>query len=188
MRVLHDMDVPHWVTLRALKRGVKLVIFAISKMLGIRIRIVDDIYEEVRENVDVMIKLDKLVGVTSIMGIKREILDTYPNIMEDLKEYDIDVREHIHIGDKKYRPFGWRKYSDPNRKRLWIPPLDQPKETWNYDSDYILGKRKLLKSGQLPLWHVDGMGYLKHYIIFLYWILVEGGEIYEKREDDTEEN
>lgn len=180
VRVLHDMDLANRDSLEALKRGIKLIIYALSKMLHIRIGVVDDIYEEVREHADTLIKLDKLVGVTSVMGIKREVLNTYPDIMEELEEYSVNMHEHIHIGDKKYRPFGWRQFSDPNRKRLWIPPLDQPKETWHYDTDYISGKRVLLKDGQLPIWHIHRHDDLKHYIDFLYWVLIEGGEIYEK--------
>lgn len=180
VRILHDMDFANRRPLIALKRGIKLIIYALSRIFRIRIGVVDDIYEEIRENADTLIKLDKLVGVTSVMGIKTEVLNTYPNIMEELREYnDVDVREHIHIGDKNY-PFGWRQFSDPNRKRLWVPALDQPKETWSYDTDYMAGKRILLKDGQLPIWHVHHPKNLKYYIDFLYWVLKEGGEIYEK--------
>lgn len=180
MKVLHDMDVARVPPFIAFKRGVKLILYSVFMCLGIRFRFIDDIYEEFRESADVIIKLDMLVGVDSVMGIKTEVKKIYPDIMEELREYGVDVREHIHIGDKKHRPFGWRQFSDPNRKRLWVPPLDQPKGTWGYDKDYIAGKLVMLKKGQLPIWHVGRPGWLKDYINFLYYVLIEGGQIYEE--------
>lgn len=168
--VLHDMDEPHWNIFIALNRGTKLILYVICRLLRVRMRFVDDVYEEVRRNADTLAKLDKLLGVTSVMGIKREILDTYPGIMEELKRYDVDVREHIHTGGNR----------DPNRERFWVPPLDQPRETWHYDTDYNKGKRTLLKKGQLPIFHVDRPDFLTDYVNFLYGIIVEGENIYEE--------
>lgn len=177
--VLHDMDLSSWDTLAAIKRGIKLIIYAISRIFRVRFSFVEDIYLEARKNADIIIKLDKLVGVESIIGINTDVLRDHPNIMKELREFCPDVREHIHIGDKNYRPLGWRKFSDPNRKRLWIPPLDQPKETWHYDLDYEKGTLPLLKEGQLPIFHIDSMNSLSNYINFLYWLLIENGKIYE---------
>ncbi len=168
--VLHDMDEPQWNVYLALGRGVRLIVYVICRILGVRIRFVDDIYEEVRENADTLIKLDKLLGITPVMGIRREVLDTYPGIMEELERHGVDVREHIHIGGNR----------DPNRKRLWIPSLNQPRGTWHYDTDYNKGKRILLKKGQLPIFHVDRPDFLTDYINFLYDIIVEGESVYEE--------
>ncbi len=171
MKVLHDMDRPYLGAFPALKRGAMLILYAISRVVRLRFEFMDNIYEEVRENADVLIKLDKLVGVESVVGVRDEICRSYPHIMERLKEYDVDVREHIHIGKRHL-----------NRKRLWIPPLNQPKETWHYDRDYIDGNKVMLKKGQLPIWHIDRPDRVKDYINFLYSVLVEGEQIYENLE------
>lgn len=180
MKVLHDMDLPREAPYLAFKRGLKLILYSFFMCLGIRFSFIDSIYEEFRENADLIIKLDRLVGIEPVIGIKTEVQHIYPNIMTELRKQCMDVREHIHVGDKKNRPFGWGQFSDPNRTRLWVPPLDQSKETWSYDTRYVAGEKMLLKEGQLPIWHIHRSDWVKHYINFLYSVLIEGERIYEE--------
>jgi hypothetical protein len=106
-----------------------------------------------------------LIGVTPIFGIRDTVLAKYP----DLKTYP-NLRVHTHIG----------KAPDPNRVRIWNPPLNQPSYTWHYDRDYMMGKTVLLKSRDTyPVWHVDTPQDLPHYIDFLYAVICEGKQIYE---------
>lgn len=170
IKILHDYDDPYIRSNYAIKRGLKLLLYGIFKRLGLKPAFLEPVYNEVRENADILIKLDKLVGVTSIMGIKDGVQDEYPEIMKELGEYGVDVRTHIHIGEPP----------DPNRIRTYRP-LDGlehiSSNVWHYDTDFVAGKRPILKEGEMPIWHVDRPHYLKHYIEFLYAALIEGIEL-----------
>jgi hypothetical protein len=80
------------------------------------------------------------------------------------------VRTHVHIGE----------IPDPNRIRTY-EPLDGlehiSSNVWHYDTDYVSNQRPTLKEGEIPIWHVDRPQFLKHYIDFLYEVLVEGMEL-----------
>ena len=104
------------------------------------------------------------------MGIRDKVQDHYPDIMKELRNYGVDVRTHIHIGE----------ISVPNRKRTWKPLVGLEhisSNVWRYDFDYILNQRPKLKEGEIPIWHVDRSYSLKHYVDFLYEVLVEGMEL-----------
>jgi len=149
---------------------VKLFLYGIFKRLGFKPKFLDPIYNEVREYADTIIKLDKLVGVTPIMGIRDKVQDQFPDIMKELGEYGVDVRTHIHIGEPP----------DPNRIRTYEPLTGLEhisSNVWHYDTDYVSNQRPTLKEGEIPIWHVDRPQFLKHYIDFLYKVLVEGMEL-----------
>jgi len=170
MRILHDYDDPNLSPNYAIKRGLKLIIYGIFKRFGLRPKFIQHIYDEVREYADTLIKLDKLVGVTPIMGIRDKVQDHYPNIMKELSEYGVDVRTHIHIGE----------IPDPNRIRTYEPITGLEhisSNVWHYDTDYVSKQRPKLKDGEIPIWHVDRPHFLKHYINFLYEVLVKGMEL-----------
>jgi len=112
-----------------------------------------------------LIKLNRLCGVMPIFGIRDEIRERYDAEINELAEkYGLDVRRHIHEGDN----------SDPDRKRLWVPPLTQSMDTWHFDTDWIKGIKVVLKPDELAIFHVDVPHYLKHYIDYLYEVLIDG--------------
>ena len=83
------------------------------------------------------LKLDKLVGVTPIIGIRNSVKEQYPDIMKDISKYEVDVRNHIHIGEPP----------DPDRIRTYEPLTGLEHITsnvWHYDTDYVLGNKPLL--------------------------------------------
>ena len=166
MKVLHDWDDPYLGCRKAIYQGIKLILYGFCKWFMFKPKFLEDIYEERRRNLDAIIKLDKLVGVESIIGIRWIIYLHYPTIFKDLKKYDVDVREHIHIGGNKH----------PYRKREWIPELKQSKNTWHYDREYVKGIEPKLEEGELPIWHVDYPKFLSYYIDFLYEKLIEDKE------------
>ncbi len=149
---------------------MRLFLYGIFKRLGLKPTFLEPIYNEVREYADTIIKLDKLVGVTPIMGIRDKVQDQFPEIMKELGENGVDIRTHIHIGE----------IPDPNRIRTF-EPLDGlehiSSNVWHYDTDYVSNQRPTLKEGEIPIWHVDRPQFLKHYIDFLYEVLVEGMEL-----------
>ena len=170
MRILHDYDNPYLGPNYAIKRGLKLIFYGIFKRLGLRPKFTETIYNEVRNYTDTLIKLDKLVGVNPIMGIRDKVQDHYPDIMKELGSYGVDVRTHIHIGE----------IPDLNRTRTYEPLTGLEhisSNVWHYDTDYVLNQRPKLKEGEIPIWHVDRPYFLKHYIDFLYEVLVEGMEL-----------
>ena len=136
----------------------------------------DNIKEGVdrRNYLDVLIQLDLLAGVTPVVGIRDEILCTYPDIFEQLKKrYGDKVEYHLHIHDGD-------DFTDDTRTRRWIPDLNQPMNTWHYDTDLFRdSKLVMLKKGELPIIHVDHVENLWEYVKYLYWIKFEGLKIYE---------
>ena len=170
IKVLHDYDEPYLNHIYAFRQGLKLIIYSVCKMIGLRPKIVEPIYNETRGNADTLIKLDKLVGVTPIMGIRDKVQEHYPNIMTELSRYDIDLRKHIHIGEAP----------DPDRVRTWEPIEGLEKITsnvWHYDSNHVRKKRPKLREGEIPIWHVDRPNWLKHYVDFLYDVLIKEEEL-----------
>jgi hypothetical protein len=170
MKVLHDYDEPYLSAKYAIRRGLKLILYGMCRFLGIRISLIDEIYQETRKNADTLIKIDKLVGICPIMGIRDKVVSHYPNIISELEKYGADIRTHIHIG----------KAPDINRIRTWDPIDDLENITsnvWHYDKNYVLNKRPLLKEGELPIWHVDRPNWLKYYVDFLYEMLIEKAEL-----------
>jgi hypothetical protein len=115
-----------------------------------------------KENLDYMetlIKLDRIAGITPVFGIRDRVRERYGKRIDELeKRYKVDIRRHIHIGEN----------SDPNRKRVWEPPLTQSRESWHFDLLYRQGKKVNLKPGELPLFHVDRPNLIKVYIDYLF--------------------
>ena len=97
-----------------------------------------------------LIKLDRLVGVIPIIGIRDQLFLRFPRVANELRDKfgELDIRVHIHLGED---------YTDPKRSRLWIPDLSQRVvETGRYDSDYARkGILTPLKDGELPIFHAD---------------------------------
>ena len=129
IRVLHDYDNPYPRRSTAIRLGVKLLLYGLLNKIGIKINFINEIYDLARQELDLMIKLDKIIGIYSIIGIKKGIELSYPSIFDELIKYDVDVRHHYHEGDRM----------DPKRIRRWEPPLDLPIYTWNYDKSYVSG-------------------------------------------------
>jgi len=167
MMILHDYDSPFLRANYAFKRGLRLLLYGIAKYFGLKPTFLEPIYNEVREYADTIIKLDKLIGVTPIMGIRDVVQDQYPNILEELGKYGVDLRTHTHIGEPP----------DPNRVRTYEPSdglENVSHNVWHYDTDYASNKNPTLNKGDIPIWHVDYPHFIKHYIDFLYARAVGG--------------
>ena len=116
-----------------------------------------------------IIQYDKNMGIIPIIAIHTNIYNKMPNIEEILykRHPELDIRIHVHVIDN---------FSHPNRKRLYIPPLNQGMNTWRYDSEYVRDNRLVkLKDGEFPVWHIDYPEYFPKYVE---WIeKVKNGEI-----------
>jgi hypothetical protein len=102
-------------------------------------------------------KLNEMLGVETVFGIRDVVSDAKPYMVDYLKEHGQDVRKHVHIGKH-----------GPNRIRTWEPPLTQSMDTWHFDVDYYDGHPPTLKEGELPIWHIDRPYRFGTYIDFIY--------------------
>jgi hypothetical protein len=157
LRVLFDWDNPDLEPLYAVRRGVKLVVYGLCKLLGLRPGYVEEVYTETDRYAETIAKLNRMLGVETVFGVKDNVSEAKPSSLEYLRSSGHDVRRHIHIG----------KHGS-GRRRLWEPPLTQSMATWHFDEDYYQGVRVELKEGELPIWHVDRPYRLATYIDFLY--------------------
>lgn len=171
MNVLHDWDNPYRSGRWCIRRGVQLILYGISKKIPLfrRLPMVEEVYGELYKNAITLAKLDRLVDVEGIFGVRDDVAEKFPTIGIEVVKYLGDFRRHIHI-------------DHPEEIRLWEPPLKCPRKVvWHYDQRYRDHGEKIsmLKAGELPIFHVDYPNFVPLYIDWLYWVLEEGGEIYE---------
>lgn len=168
-RVLHDWDKPYRSGRWCLRRGLKLILYALSRRFRplMRLRVVKEIYNELYLYSLTLAKLDRLMEVQAVFGLNTTMIPSFPKAKEELEMLGADVRLHWHIDDL-----------DPV-VRLWDPPLHQTKETWHYDMDTKAGKMPLLKFNELPIWHVDYPNLISDYIEWLYKVKFEDMKIYD---------
>lgn len=167
MSVLHDYDMPSLRSRWALKRGLKLILYAFMKKLGLTWG-VKDIYTETDAYAVTLVKLDALAKVLPVVGLRDIVEAEKPHLRLELTELGADVHGHVHIGDDR----------DPYRTRIHIPPLKHRPETWRYDQKWVDGAAPLLEEGELPIWHIDYPWMIGDYIDFLYRWRVKGEKIY----------
>ena len=172
MRVLHDWDRLWRSGSWTFRRGKSFVLYALARKFkilnrsGYIRRNNQRIEREKLDYMETLIKLDLIAGISPVFGIRDEIRARYWPEIEELREkYGIDIRRHIHIGED---------FKDPNRDRLWDPPLEnQTPASWHFDSKFIKGERVELAEGELPIWHVDRPNLLGRYIDFLFEELIK---------------
>lgn len=151
LRIVHDWDLPYLNGRWALKRGLKLILYAFSKKLPLLKRFVKDIYDETHRYCITLNKLDELLGITPHWGIRREVYSVFPSLKKKLKG---EIHLHIHNNDGTVS---------------WHPPLNPPfPMTWDarhFDQYYQEGVRY---EYDWYVWHVDYPYILPKYIDFLY--------------------
>lgn len=163
LKVLHDWDSGTLSGRKVLRRGISLVTYAISRWFPVLnrikwIRLNNEALEGERlAHMEVLILLDRLLGIDPIFGLTVEVMWKYNAEIAALEsKYDLDIREHYHIGSPP----------DPNRIRGWVPPLNQSMKSWNFETDFIAGHGEL-EPGDLPIFHVDHTENLGYYIRYL---------------------
>ena len=171
MKVLHDWDRVKRSGSWALRRGISLVAYSIARRLpflnGCHAIMMNTlkIDKEQIEYMETLIKLDMIAGVIPIFGIRDEVRARHGERIDELKEiYGVDIRRHIHIGKNK----------DPNRKRLWEPPLNnQTPTSWHFDVHYMRGEKDELQPGELPIFHIDRPNLISFYIDYLFGEMIK---------------
>jgi len=157
MKVLFDWDNPDLDYIYAMQRGIKPIVYSVCRVLHLRPKYVEEVYTETDKYVETVSKLNQMLGVETVFGIRDDVSKVKPRSVIYLREHEKDVRRHIHIGKR-----------GPDRKRLWEPPLTQSMDTWHYDVDYYEGHKPILKEGELPIWHIDRPYRISTYIDFIY--------------------
>lgn len=155
MKVLHDYDNVKPFRSYAFRRGLRMVAYAISDKLGLGLFPMDD---ELESYMETLIKLDKLVGVEPIVGIRDKVLEAKPHLFQRSQSLGADTRRHFHVGAD----------NDPKRVRGWDPPLTLSRAVHMYDREWVKGTAGKIGKGDVPIWHVDYPHLLPNYIDFLY--------------------
>jgi hypothetical protein len=151
INILHDFDNPHISGKYALRRGVKLIIYAVSKKFPLLRRFAKDIYTETYYNCKTLAILDRLLGVRSAFGLKDEVLQAFPSLRSELSAMGFPVHRHYHISTEDVR---------------WDPPLDVEKEAWFFDQEF--SKNTTIKKGlKWAVFHADYPQLLSAYVNFL---------------------
>lgn len=166
MKVLHDWDAIGRSKSWTIRRGISLVVYSIAQRLpflnGYHAVMMNTlkIDKEKIQYMETLIKLDMIAGVKPIFGIRDKIRERHGERIDELQEiYGVEVRRHIHIGDNK----------DPERKRLWEPPLEkQTPNSWHYELEYMRGEEKELQLGELPIFHIDRPNLISVYIDYIF--------------------
>jgi hypothetical protein len=170
INILHDFDSPYLSGKYALRRGVQLVLYALSKKIRFfrKLTIVKEVYNETWSYAITLAKLSKIAGIQAIFGINRNLNLINPEISSELEKYGAKVIEH------------WHDILDGVSVSKWNPPITQRKKTWHYDIEFVCKGKKIfkLKPGEMAIFHVDYPYLLSHYINWLYYTLIEGGKIY----------
>jgi len=152
IRVLHDFDSSFLSGRYALKRGLKLVVFALSKWMPFLRPFVKDVYEESYRYCLTLAKLDKLVGVESVFGLRKEVEDRFPELRSSLQEMGFKVHGHSHLSKTDV---------------IWDPPLDVASRYWFFDQKYATGEMQPTEETEWAVFHADYPHLLEHYIKFL---------------------
>ena len=154
MKILIDYDDSYQSRGGAWRHGWKLIRYAVLSKLGFNPR-GDD---EADSYLLTLVRLNALCGVETVVGLRDVVEKAKPYLRGNLSGFKVDVRRHVHIGEN----------SDPNRRRIWDPPLHQSRATWHYDRDYAAGRKPRLEAGELPVFHADYPYLIGDYIRFLY--------------------
>jgi len=151
LNVLHDFDNPHLSGKYALRRGGKLILYAISKKLPLLRRFVKDIYFETYGNCMTLAALDKLLGIESRFGLKDEVLEAFPELDKELANMGFAVHRHYHVSRDDVQ---------------WQPPLDVEKDAWFFDQQYNTS-RNVGSHLKWAVFHADYPYLLPAYVDFL---------------------
>jgi hypothetical protein len=154
--ILHDFDNPYPSGRRALKRGIKLILYALSKHIPFLRRFVEDIYLEAYRYCITLAKIDALLGINSHFGLKEDVLKAFPEIQNKLKEIMPSVNIHMH-------------YHISKDKVTWVPELDVPKNSWWFDQEFSKS-HKIPSDLKWAVFHADYPELINDYIDFLFEI------------------
>ena len=126
LKILHDFDNAYPSGRWALKRGLNLIMYALSRWLPFLKRLSMGIYMENYRNALTLLALNDLAGVRGVFGINDRVAAEFPNLRKDLDYLGASTVRHWHAGK-----------DDPH----WDPELNISRSQWWFDQEYAAGKR-----------------------------------------------
>jgi hypothetical protein len=126
LKILHDFDNAYPSGRWALKRGLRLVLYAFSRFLPFLKHFCSDIYRENYDNAFTLLALNDLVGVEGLFGINDRVAAEFLNLRKELGSLGARTIRHWHAGTDAPR---------------WDPELDVSRRQWWFDQEYAAGKR-----------------------------------------------
>ena len=161
LKVIHDFDNAYPSGKDSFNRGLKLIIYSMSKKIHFLKRFCKSIYDENCEYAFTVYKLDALLNLTSRFGINTRVQPFFPHLKEELESMGAVVHDHWHVSP------------DPHWEVHWKPelPFDVP-ITHRY-FDQLYSKDHRVSSDDVLCFHVDRPNLLPAYIDCLYQLLVK---------------
>jgi hypothetical protein len=153
LKVVHDFDNAFPSGRWALKRGLQLVLYALSRKIGFLKRFCEEVYCENYDYAITFRRLDMLLGINAFYGIHNRILPDHPQIKEELQKMGAHVRDHHHdVNEVTYSP---------------SLPFEVPRSQWWFDLEYSQGKRGV-NPDEVIEFHCEHPYLLAHYIRCVY--------------------
>jgi hypothetical protein len=152
VQVLHDFDNAYVSGKYAFKRGIRLILYAVSRKLGFLGRFCKDVYEENYRYTFTLFALDRLLGIDSVFGINDRVEETFPGLRKKLDDAGARTVRHWHVSRDEVH---------------WDPELKVPSSQWWMDQEYARGTRSP-KPGEWLVFHCDYPYLLQAYIRCLY--------------------
>ncbi len=159
LKVLHDFDNAYPSGRWALKQGLSLVLYALSRWLPFLKPLSEDMYEENYRNTFTLLALDQLAGVKGIFGINDRVAAQFPNLRKDLESLGASTIRHWHAG-----------VENPH----WEPELNVPRSQWWFDQEYADAKRRP-DANEWIVFHCDYPHLLPAYIRCLHELVFGKG-------------
>lgn len=155
LKILHDFDNAYPSGRWAFKRGLRFILYALSRRLPFLKRFCADIYGENYDNAFTLLALNDLVGVKALFGINDRVAAEFPNLRGELESLGARTIRHWHAG-----------IDNPH----WDPELDISRSRWWFDQEYAAGKRTP-STGEWILFHCDYPHLLPAYIRCLHELI-----------------
>lgn len=152
LKVLHDFDNPYMSGKWALRRGIQLITYAVSRKLSFLKRYCREVYAESETYTYTLYALDHLLGIRGIFGINDAVETEFPGLRKKLSELGAPTVRHWHASKDEVH---------------WEPELNVPRTQWWFDQEYSSGHRSP-RPDEWLVFHCDYPHMLSPYIRCLY--------------------
>jgi hypothetical protein len=152
LKVVHDFDNPYMSGRWALRRGIQLITYALSRKISFLKRYCREVYAENEANSYTLYALDRLLGIRGIFGINDVVEKEFSGLRKRLGELGAPTVRHWHVSKDEVH---------------WEPELGIPRTQWWFDQEYSCGIRSP-KPDEWLVFHCDYPHLLPAYIQCLY--------------------
>jgi hypothetical protein len=146
--VLHDFDNPYVSGTWALRRGLALIIYALSRKLTFLRRFCRGMYQENYAYAKTLLALDQLLGIQGVFGINDHVEKEFPGLSKMLAVRGARTVRHWHVSKDEVH---------------WEPELNVPRTQWWFDQEYVQGQHSP-KPDEWIVFHCDYPHLLPYYV------------------------